>query len=180
MNRRDLIRHSKFLSLVLRHRPQKIGLELDSQGWADVDHLLARMAAHGRKIDLPTLKKVVAENDKQRFIFSADGRRIRANQGHSIKVDLGYDPLKPPEFLFHGTAERFVDSIRDKGLLKRRRHHVHLSQDRETAVKVGQWHGRPVVLIVQAGAMHEAGHQFFLSENHVWLTDHVPPEFLEI
>lgn len=179
MNRRDLIRHSKFLSLVLRHRPQKIGLELDNQGWADVDHLLARMAAHGRKINLSILQKVVAENDKQRFIFSEDGRRIRANQGHSIQVDLGYKPVEPPEFLYHGTAEHFLDSIRDQGLLKRRRHHVHLSQDRETAVKVGQRHGQPVVLIVQAGAMHAAGHQFFLSKNHVWLTDHVPPEFLE-
>jgi putative RNA 2'-phosphotransferase len=124
------------------------------------------------------LDEIVTTNDKKRFAFSEDGRRIRANQGHSVEVDLGYRPQTPPEFLFHGTATRFLDSVRLGGSQKRERHHVHLSLDEESAFKVGGRHGKPVILRVQAAAMAASGHHFFLSDNGVWLTDHVPAEFI--
>src|SRR5262249_29693794 len=176
---KSLVETSKFLSLVLRHRPEAIGMTLDDEGWIDVDVLLAAAARHGRSISRDQLADVVATNDKQRFSFSPDGRSIRANQGHSIDVDLALAPLEPPELLYHGTVERFIPSIREKGLIRGQRHHVHLSGDRETAARVGQRRGKPVVLIVESGRMHRAGHQFFRSANGVWLTDTVPPEFLK-
>lgn len=180
MNRKhDHVRKSKFLSLVLRHRPQKIGLMLDNAGWAAIEDLLQRSAAAGVHISRGELDQIVRENDKQRFTISADGRHIRANQGHSIAVNLGLVPLPPPEFLYHGTAVRFLDSILAKGLLKQKRHHVHLSADWQTAVAVGQRHGEPVVLRVKAGEMAAAGYLFYLSKNAVWLTEQVPPDFLE-
>lgn len=169
---------SKFLSLVLRHQPEKIGLQLDDQGWAEVEELLQRANAKGKQLTRTLLEQVVAENDKQRFSFSEDGRRIRANQGHSINIDLALTPTEPPAILYHGTATRFLDSIRAQGLHSGNRQHVHLSRDVETATKVGQRHGQPVVLIVQAAAMTSAGRLFWLSENGVWLTEAVPPEFL--
>lgn len=174
----DLVKFSKFLSLVLRHRPQTLGLTLDSSGWVAVDVLLAAMRARGMAVDQAKLERVVAENDKQRFAFSEDGTKIRANQGHSIQVALGLEPRTPPDLLYHGTAVKTLASIRSQGLVKGRRHAVHLSPDAETAKKVGQRHGEPVVLVVQAGRMAGDGYIFTCSENGVWLTDRVPPEYI--
>lgn len=173
-----LTKHSKFLSLVLRHQPEVIGLELDGEGWADVAELVRLANASGRSLSVELVREVVADNDKQRFKLSDDGRRIRASQGHSIEVELGLPPALPPAVLYHGTAERNLESILRSGLDKRERQHVHLSHEVATAVKVGERYGRPVVLLVDAAAMHAAGHAFFVSANGVWLTDHVPPEFL--
>ena len=172
------VRLSKFLSRVLRHDPASIGLTLDAQGWADVDALLSGAKRAGVPLTPELLQRVVAENDKQRFSLSADGRRIRANQGHSIPVDLGLAPRRPPAHLYHGTADRFVDSIRRDGLRPQRRNHVHLSPDAATATRVGARHGRPVVLVIEAERLHADGHVFYLAENGVWLTDRVPPEYI--
>ncbi len=176
--KRELVHISKFLSLVLRHKPEEIGITLDPDGWTDVGELLEAMRRHGRGISRETLDEVVATNDKKRFALSPDGLRIRASQGHSVEVDLGLQPVEPPEVLYHGTVERFLASIRGQGLLKGNRQHVHLSADRATAEKVGLRRGKPVVLVVESGRMHQAGREFFLSANGVWLTDSVPPEYL--
>lgn len=175
-----LVRTSKFLSLILRHEPARIGLTLDPNGWADVEQLLQLASQHGVRLDRPTLERVVAENDKQRFAFSPDGTRIRASQGHSIAVDLQLTSLTPPTLLYHGTAGRFQGAILEKGLLPRSRQHVHLSMDIETAVRVGRRHGKPVVFLVQAGAMQRDGLTFYCSANGVWLTEHVPPQYLAL
>lgn len=175
-----LVRLSKFLSLVLRHDPGTIGITLDPNGWVAVDELLSAAARAGKQITREQLDEVVATNDKKRFAFSSDGTRIRASQGHSVEVDLGLAPVEPPESLFHGTATRSVEAIRAEGLVRQSRQHVHLSPDEETAIRVGQRHGKPVVLIVRAGQMHRDGHAFYRSDNGVWLTDSVPPEYLEI
>jgi putative RNA 2'-phosphotransferase len=175
----DLVRLSKFLSLVLRHEPEKIGIVLDANGWVAVDELLAAAAKAGVVLTLESLRRVVETNDKKRFAFSEDGRRIRASQGHSVEVDLDLAPTVPPEHLFHGTATRFLEPIRAEGLRPQSRRHVHLSPDEETAVKVGMRHGKPVVLQVAAGRMQREGHVFYLSANGVWLTENVPPEYLE-
>lgn len=172
------VRISKFLSLVLRHEPQRAGLTLDSAGWVEVDTLLRGCAAAGMRITRAELDDVVAQSDKQRFAFSEDRTRIRANQGHSVEVELAYEPAQPPEVLFHGTADRFVASIRAQGLMRAKRHHVHLSADRKVAVEVGRRHGKPCVISVAAGAMHRAGQVFFRSANGVWLTEHVPATYL--
>lgn len=169
---------SKFLSLVLRHQPQTIGIKLDEAGWTDVDELLRRLNQHNHPIDRALLEKLVAQSDKQRFALSPDGQRIRANQGHSVQVELGYSPQTPPERLYHGTAAHNLSAIQAEGLARGKRHHVHLSPDTETAHRVGQRHGKPVVLVVLAGDMARAGHEFFLSDNGVWLTEAVPPQFL--
>jgi putative RNA 2'-phosphotransferase len=179
MNKRH-VRISKFLSLVLRHRPQKIGLSLDGAGWVPVADLLEACRRHGFILCLDELQAVVTQNDKARFSFSVDGGLIRANQGHSIPVQLGYEPAEPPEYLFHGTAARFLAAIREQGLVKRQRHHVHLSSDEATARQVGRRHGRPVILRVHSGAMHQDGHLFYLSENGVWLVEAVPQRYLEV
>lgn len=176
---KQLIAISKFLSLVLRHKPQEIGITLDAEGWVPVDQLLAAAARYGRPITGEQLAEVVATNDKKRFAFSPDGRRIRASQGHSVEVELGLVPTLPPELLYHGTVERFLESIRQEGLVRGSRHHVHLSADRETAARVGQRRGRPVVLAVEAGQMQRDGHQFFRSDNGVWLTESVPAGYLQ-
>lgn len=173
------IRLSKFLSRVLRHRPDSIGLELDDGGWVEVDMLLARCHEHGRPMTRAQLLEVVSHCDKQRFALSTDGLRVRASQGHSVEVDLGYVASEPPDELFHGTAQVSLDSIRKEGLRRMRRHHVHLSANEETARRVGSRYGRPVVLRVRADRMVKAGHAFFVSANGVWLTEHVPPEFIE-
>jgi putative RNA 2'-phosphotransferase len=174
-------KQSKFLSLILRHEPDKIGLILDEAGWASVTELLAQLAAHGRGMSMEELEHVVTTNDKQRFSFNEDKTRIRANQGHSLKtLDLGLQPIEPPEMLFHGTASRFLDSILKTGLEKRSRQHVHLSADEITAHKVGSRHGSPVILKVAAGQMQRDGYTFYHSANGVWLTDHVPTRYLEI
>lgn len=174
----DLISTSKFLALVLRHQPQEIGLTLDPQAWAEVDQLLRLANAHGKRLTRDLLERVVAGNDKKRFAFSDDGQRIRANQGHSVEIDLALAPSEPPELLFHGTASRFLDSIRKSGLHSGKRQHVHLSLDVATAAKVGQRHGRPVILTIRAHDMWKTGHVFFLSANGVWLTERVPIEFI--
>lgn len=174
----NLVSTSKFLSLVLRHQPEVIGLILDDSGWADIDTLIRLSQAH-KPLTRALIEQVVEENRKQRFAISDDGRRIRANQGHSIEVDLGFVPVTPPTLLYHGTATRFVDAIRREGLVKRSRQHVHLSADADTATAVGARHGKPAVLIVRAGEMAVAGHAFFRSENGVWLTDAVPVGFID-
>lgn len=173
-----IVRYSKFLSRVLRHEPERIGLKLDAQGWAVVSDLLEKTHSAGMSLTRDLLEKVVAENDKQRFSFSEDGLRIRASQGHSLPVDLELEAAAPPELLYHGTATRFLDSIRERGLVPGNRNHVHLSKDEPTAVNVGKRHGRPVVLKIQARRMHDEGHEFFLSANSVWLTDCVPKEYI--
>lgn len=174
----QLVRMSKFVSLVLRHQPAKFGLILDEHGWAQIDDLLAVADRAGVPLTHATLLQVVAENDKQRFAISADGRAIRARQGHSISVDLELVALEPPSQLYHGTARRFLPSIREQGLVRRSRQHVHLSPDAQTAVKVGQRHGKAVVLIVGSGAMYRDGYHFYRSENGVWLVDAVPLKYL--
>lgn len=172
-------RLSKFLSLVLRHQPEKIGLTLDEGGWADVDELIIKSQVQQVEIDVEKLHYIVDSNDKQRFSFSPDQKKIRANQGHSISINLGLVAQKPPELLFHGTATRNIDSIRKKGLLKGERHHVHLSTNQETATKVGMRYGKPMVLAIQSGQMYKDEFEFFRSENGVWLTDHVPVRYIK-
>lgn len=169
--------HSRFLSLVLRHKPDEIGLTLDPQGWVAVEDLLARLPFALTRDDL---NRLVASSDKQRFALSEDGQRIRANQGHSVAVELGLPATKPPAVLYHGTATTNLPSILSNGLERQTRHHVHLSATIETARKVGARHGTPIVLQLDAEAMVAAGHSFFLSENGVWLVDGVPPEFLKV
>ena len=166
---------SKHLSYVLRHRPDAIGIELDENGWTSVDALIAKSP---KAFTPEIIVCIVENNDKKRFILSADGKRIRANQGHSVKVDLDLKPLQPPRVLFHGTAERFLQPILREGLTKMKRHHVHLSADIETASKVGQRHGKLIMLTIDARAMHEAGHVFYMSDNGVWLTETVPTDFI--
>ena len=178
METKERSRLSKFLSLVLRHQPELIGLELDAHGWTDIDELIAKAAAQRMVYTRETIRSLVRESDKQRFALSEDGSRIRANQGHSVEVDLGYVSSEPPLTLFHGTAEKNLDSILEKGLLKGERHHVHLSAERDTAVQVGQRYGKPVVLVVESRIMHAQGIPFFQSANGVWLTEHVPARFL--
>ena len=176
---RDLVKASKFMSLVLRHEPKRIGLVLDEQGWADIGELIERAGAHGMALTREVIAEVVATSDKQRFAIDETGQRIRANQGHSVEIDLGLEPSEPPTLLFHGTGEKSVAAIRTEGLKPGHRQHVHLSRDEETAIKVGSRHGRPVVLRIAAGRMRERGHAFFLSTNGVWLTDCVPSQFIQ-
>ncbi len=173
-----LIRVSKFLSNHLRHDPAGLGLTLAPGGWVDVDELLAACAKKNVRLTRDELNEVVAENSKQRFSFDETGARIRANQGHSVDVDLQLVPATPPAVLYHGTGYLAAEAIRREGLRKMKRHHVHLSADGETARIVGARHGRPVVFLVDAQAMHDDGHTFFRSDNGVWLTDDVPPAYL--
>jgi putative RNA 2'-phosphotransferase len=174
----EQVRVSKFLSLVLRHEPGKIGITLDETGWVGVDELLNGCRAHGFAITREELHAVVASSDKQRFAFSEDRTRIRANQGHSVDVELGYEPAEPPEVLYHGTPEKFVDAIRREGLKKMQRHHVHMSESPETTLAAGARRGKPVLLTIKAREMAAVGHVFFVTPNRVWLTDAVPPQYL--
>lgn len=169
---------SKFLSLVLRHEPEAAHLSLDAAGWADVETLLAGCTKVGKPLSRAELEHVVTTNVKKRFEFNADGTRIRASQGHSVEVALDYAPMTPPPLLYHGTATRFLDSIREQGLLKMQRHHVHLSIDIKMTMDVGARHGKSVLLTIKAAEMHAAGHAFFRSTNGVWLVDHVPVTFI--
>ncbi len=169
---------SKFLSLVLRHKPETIGITLEEFGWVDTNVLIQKMNENGKEIDFETLSFIVDNNNKKRFGFNDDMSKIRANQGHSVAVDLGYSKKSPPDILYHGTAHKHVASIFKTGLDKRTRHHVHLSKDINTAQNVGQRHGKPIVLIVLAKQMHLDGYEFFESENKVWLTDNVPVKYL--
>ncbi|MGB1311763.1 MAG: RNA 2'-phosphotransferase [Leucothrix sp.] len=178
MNQKQQKRIGKFISLILRHEPEKIGLQLDNAGWADVDELLAGLKRKNREISFAQLQELVTSNDKQRYSFNEDQTRIRANQGHSLKLDLQLEAREPPAQLYHGTATRFLETILEQGLVRGERHHVHLSSEEITAHNVGSRHGRPVVLTIESGAMVKQGHVFYCSENLVWLTDHVPAEFI--
>jgi putative RNA 2'-phosphotransferase len=170
---------SKFLSLILRHSPETIRLRLDANGWADVDELLSQAAKHRQHISFEELEHVVATNDKQRFAFNEDYSKIRANQGHSINVSLDLPVQEPPEFLYHGTVAKYLEAIRKEGLQKMSRQHLHLSKDKQTAEKVGSRRGIPVILVVNSGRMHRDGHAFYVSANGVWLTDQVPPQYID-
>lgn len=180
MDHQRLVRISKYLSLHLRHAPERIGVTLEPGGWVAIDRLLDAARRHGFAIRRDELEEVVARNDKQRFAIDAATDRIRAQQGHSVAVDLDLEPRDPPPTLYHGTVERALAAIRRDGLLKMRRHHVHLSPDVETATRVGARRGTPVILAIDSGAMAAAGFRFFRSGNGVWLVDRVPPEFLRI
>ncbi|MFJ5224299.1 RNA 2'-phosphotransferase [Streptomyces sp. NPDC088400] len=173
---RRTVKVSKYLSKHLRHQPERIGIALDANGWVAVDELIRAAAEHGFRMCRAELDHAVAVNDKQRFMI--DGDRIRANQGHTVAVDLELAPAEPPAYLYHGTVARNLNAIRAEGLRPMARHHVHLSPDRDTATRVGARRGRPVVLPVDAGAMHRRGLVFHMSANGVWLTESVPPRYL--
>lgn len=179
MDKHRRIKISKFLSYALRHHPGRVGIELDKHGWADVFELIKGAEQNGFSIAPDELNVVVKENNKQRFSFSEDGLRIRAKYGHSIAVDLGYSPVVPPDVLYHGTAKRNLESIMANGLIKGNRYYVHLSPDHETAMNVGQRHGKPIILEVLSGQMHSDGYKFYLcSESKVWLIEGVPVEYV--
>jgi len=178
MNDKQRTRASKFLSKHLRHDPARLGMTLEAGGWVPVDALLDGCRRDGFPLSREDLSEIVARSDKRRFAFDETGARIRANQGHSVEVDLDLEPTEPPAVLYHGTGADTVPLVLRDGLRKMRRHHVHLSSDVETATRVGARHGRPVVLAVDAAAMARAGHAYYVSANGVWLTDHVPPTFL--
>ncbi len=180
MNETRLIKVSKFLSKHLRHDPEGLELVLALGGWVGVDDLLAACARRRFGLSRAELEEVVAQNSKQRFSFDPTGALIRANQGHSVEVDLQLPPTAPPAVLYHGTGHQTAELIARTGLDKMRRHHVHLSADPETARVVGARHGRPVLFAVDAAAMIQAGHLFYRSDNGVWLTGAVPPEFLRV
>lgn len=173
-----LTQASKFLSLLLRHQPDAIGLTLSSEGWARVSDLVCLTQGQRVAFTPALIEQIVSTSDKQRFVYSENREFVRANQGHSIAVDLGLSPLQPPDVLYHGTAARFVDAIFRRGLLKQSRQHVHLSPDPTTAEMVGRRHGEPVILRVDAAGLSRTGMAFFRSENGVWLVEHVPADFL--
>lgn len=168
----------KTLSYILRHHPDAFNVNMDSHGWVNVDELLSQMKKNGRIIDHEILDRIVRENDKQRYSYNSDKTKIRANQGHSVPVDLELLPVVPPDVLYHGTAESFLDSIRQKGIMKMSRNHVHLSADTETAFDVGSRHGKPVVLLIDSKRMYDDGLDFYLSENKRWLCEYVPFEYV--
>jgi putative RNA 2'-phosphotransferase len=175
------VRISKFLSLLLRHSPETIHLNMDKNGWVNIQEIIDNAKKYKKKnLTMDIIKATVETNDKQRFIISSDGKRMRANQGHSIPVDLGLESKTPPDILYHGTASRFIDSIMREGLKPMGRQYVHLSLNEETAVKVGKRHGKPVVLYIDAKSMHEDGYKFYLSENKVWLVDEVPGKYIKL
>ncbi|WP_202700517.1 RNA 2'-phosphotransferase [Flavobacterium sp. UGB4466] len=181
MNEKTAKSVSKFLSLVLRHSPETIGLNLDENGWADVEELIIKCNKNGSQNQMTAelLDYVVENNDKKRFAFNEDKTKIRASQGHSISVELNLKEAEPSEFLYHGTVGKFMESIKLDGLQKMSRQHVHLSKDKETAIKVGSRRGAPQILTVRSGAMYRDGFQFYLSENNVWLTAEVPAKYIE-
>jgi putative RNA 2'-phosphotransferase len=179
LSEKEVTKISKLLSLVLRHKPETISIVLDENGWTNVNMLLEKMSAEGLRLDREELNFIVATNSKKRFAFNDTGDKIRASQGHSIDVELNYEPAAPPGILYHGTASHNVNSILSIGLEKRNRQHVHLSKDVSTALTVGQRHGKPIIFEVRTGEMHEDGFIFYLSENGVWLTDNVPAKYLQ-
>ncbi len=181
MNEKTAKNVSKFLSLVLRHSPETIGLNLDENGWADIEELIVKCnnKETQNQMTAELLNYVVENNDKKRFAFNEDKTKIRASQGHSISVELNLEEAEPSEFLFHGTVEKFLESIQKEGLQKMDRQHVHLSKDKETATKVGNRRGIPQILTIKSGEMHKDGFKFYLSENNVWLTDEVPAKYIE-
>lgn len=169
---------SKYMSLILRHKPEAIGISLDEHGWANVDELIEGIAKT-HKFNMAILEEIVRTDNKQRYSFNEDKTLIRANQGHSIQVDVELEESEPPETLWHGTGEKYVSSIDEQGLLPKSRLYVHLSKDSDTAAKVGQRHGKPILYIVKSGEMYRDGHKFYLSKNGVWLTKKVPVKYLE-
>jgi len=171
----NITKQSRFLSLILRHKPEEIGLVLDHNGWANVKELLIKT-----NMDMETLEEVVSTNNKKRFAFNENKTKIRASQGHSINVDLQLESKEPPEILYHGTATRFLNSIYDTGLVSKNRIHVHLSSNKETATKVGQRHGKVIILEILSGLMFKDGYKFYISDNEVWLTNNVPTKYLRI
>lgn len=173
----SLINTSRFISLILRHKPSEIGIELDEHGWANVAELIEGMNKK-QPFDMAQLEEIVASDDKQRYSFNEDKTLIRANQGHSIPVDVELKESLPPDILYHGTGEKYVSSINDMGLIPKFRLYVHLSKDMETAVNVGKRHGKPVIYIVDSKKMAADGYKFYLSVNNVWLTKKVPVEYL--
>ena len=179
MNEKHLAKISKYLSKHLRHQPEILGLSLEDGGWVKVEDLLKACARNNFPISLETLKETVEKNDKQRFSFNETGEKIRANQGHSVEIDLQLKPQKPPAKLFYGTAQRNISMIEEHGLLKMARHHVHLSADTETARRVGMRYGRPVIFEIDAARMLATGFEFYVSANGVWLVESVPPKFLK-
>lgn len=179
ISEKQLTTISKFLSLVLRHQPETIGIQLDPNGWVKVDELIRKSNTYGIKFDREILNYIVETNPKKRFAFNTALDKIRASQGHSVEIELGYTNQQPPVILYHGTGEQSVPSILKTGLEKRNRQHVHLSKDVETATKVGQRHGKPTILNVLAEQMYTDGFLFYLSDNGVWLTDHVPAKYIK-
>lgn len=181
MNEKILRQRSKFLSLVLRHQPETIGIQLDAEGWTDVSNLLQQMIKHRNPLKLQELIEVVENNDKKRFQLSNDHSKIRAVQGHSTQqVQREYIAMTPPDILYHGTATRFVDTILEQGLISGQRHHVHLSADLVTATKVGQRHGKVVIFRINTQQMQQDGFKFYQAENGVWLTEKVPNHYLSL
>lgn len=178
LNDKELIKTSRFLSLILRHKPETIGISLDKNGWAKVSQVIKGMREKGYTINLEILDLIVTTDDKQRYSFDTHKTRIRANQGHSIDVDVQLKECQPPEFLYHGTGEKYQNSIEENGLVPKSRLYVHLSADKETALNVGKRHGKPIIYKVAAQRMYEQGIKFYLSENNVWLTKKVDKEFL--
>lgn len=180
MNEKRQTKISKFLSLILRHKPEEINLSLDENGWADVSELIKKSAEYDFPLTLDELETVVASSDKKRFAFDETKTKIRANQGHSVAVDVGFEEKTPPKILYHGTAERNLESILKTGLEKRERHHVHLSHETDTARNVGTRYGKPVILAIDAEQMAANGYKFYISANGVWLVAEVPPKFLKV
>lgn len=180
MGEEKYVKLSRFLSLILRHKPEQIGLTLDNQGYVNVEDLMNGINNSGKFINKTILDEIVTSDNKQRYSYNNDKTKIRANQGHSIKVDLGFELVTPPEFLYHGTVHKFLPNIEKLGLLKMKREYVHLSDNVETAKNVGARRGNPVVLIIHAKEMYDNGFKFYLSKNGVWLTDTVPPNYIHI
>ncbi len=176
----NTLRISKILSLLLRHKPEKAGIKLDQNGWTDVHVLIEKFSEKFFPVNYDILQHVVEKDDKQRYTFNEDKTKIRANQGHSVDIDLNLEPTTPPDILYHGTVKRFLNSIKKGGLQKGNRQYVHLSKDKETATKVGARRGGPVILEIRAGEMSARGYKFYLSENKVWLTDFVPAEYINL
>lgn len=179
MEEKKKVKISKFLSLILRHQPETVGLKLDANGWVKTEDLIKACAEHGRAFTLKELQEIVETNEKKRFAFDKTGDKIRANQGHSLKVKIEFEKRTPPEILYHGTAEKNIDKIFAEGLSKMNRHHVHLTEEIETARSVGIRYGKPVILKVDTKAMIAKGFEFFVSANDVWLVENIPAEFLE-
>lgn len=179
MNEKEAKETSKFLSLILRHAPETIQLQLDENGWASVSELITKSNQFGKELDEEVLDYIVENNDKKRFAFSEDRTKIRASQGHSIEVELDLKEVYPEHFLYHGTVAKFLEAIQKEGLQKMSRQYVHLSKDEETAIKVGSRRGKPIILSIDAQKMVTDGYSFYLSENGVWLTDHVPVEYIK-
>lgn len=176
----DLNNISKFISLILRHKPETIGITLDCHGWANTDELISGIAERNKGFNMEMLEEIVRNDNKQRYSFNEDKTLIRANQGHSVQVDVELKKISPPEILYHGTAEKYVKSINENGLIPKSRLYVHLSSDKETAINVGKRHGKPYVYKVLSREMWRDGYDFYLSENGVWLTRNVPIEYIEL